>query len=135
MSGFIKVCTRTFNGCRCFVSGWILLHYYAGTKFSIEIEIRTAVALFALLISFMWIPVIKSRISFNSSFMISFKSLFNSLFFSGVIFAGLSIILIAINQLIFTIDYTAYPHTVNIVFILFAPMYFLSLIPAILEIK
>ena len=77
----------------------------------------------------MWVPVIKSKISFNSSFMISFKSLFNSLFFSGVIFAGISIILTAINQLIFTIDYTAYPHTVNIVFIIFAPMYFLSLIP------
>jgi MFS family permease len=96
---------------------------------SLEIEIRTAVALFGLLIAFMWVPVIKSKISFNSSFMISFKSLFNSLFFSGVIFAGISIILTAINQLIFTIDHTAYPHTVNIVFIIFAPMYFLSLIP------
>lgn len=98
-------------------------------KLSMEIEIRTAVALFALLIAFIWVPVIKSDISFNKSFMIAFKSLFNSLFFSGVIFAGISIILQAINQLIFTIDYTAFPHTANIVFVLFAPMYFLSLIP------
>ena len=96
---------------------------------SLEIEIRTAVALFGLLIAFMWVPVIKSKISFNSSFMISFKSLFNSLFFSGVIFAGISIILTAINPFIFTFDHTAYPHTVNFVFIIFAPMYFLSLIP------
>ena len=37
---------------------------------SMEIEIRTAVALFALLIAFIWVPVIKSKISFNKSFMI-----------------------------------------------------------------
>ena len=96
---------------------------------SMEVEIRTAVALFALLIAFIWVPTIKSKISFNKSFMIAFKSFFNSLFFSGVIFAGISIILTAINELIVTIDYTAYPHTANIVFIIFAPMYFLSLIP------
>ena len=96
---------------------------------SMEIEIRTAIALFALLIAFIWVPTIKSKISFNKSFMIAFKSFFNSLFFSGVIFAGISIILTAINELIVTIDYTAYPHTANIVFIIFAPMYFLSLIP------
>ncbi len=101
-------------------------------KLSMEIEIRTAVALFALLIAFILVPVIKSSISFNKSFMIAFKSLFNSLFFSGVIFGGLSIILFAINQLIFAIDSTAFSHTANIVFILFAPMYFLSLIPVYL---
>jgi hypothetical protein len=96
---------------------------------NLEIEIRTAVALFALLIAFIWAPVIKSKISFNKSFMIAFKSFFNSLFFSGVIFVGISIIFTAINQLIFTVDYTVYPHTANTVFLIFAPMYFLSLIP------
>ncbi|MFX3623169.1 MAG: DUF4153 domain-containing protein [Ectobacillus sp.] len=101
----------------------------AAPKLSMEIEIRTAVALFALLIAFIWVPVIKSEICFNKSFMIAFKSLFNSLFFSGVIFAGVNIILTAINVLIAAIDYTAYPHAANIVFIIFAPMYFLSLIP------
>ncbi len=35
-----------------------------------------------------WVPVIKSEISFNKSFMITFKSFFIALFFSGVIFAG-----------------------------------------------
>lgn len=102
---------------------------------SMEIEIRTAVALFALFIAFIWVPVIKSKISFNKSFMISFKSLFNSLFFSGVIFGGISIILAATDQLIFTLDYKAYSHMSNIVFVLFTPMYFLSLIPVYLGAK
>jgi hypothetical protein len=98
-------------------------------KLSMEIEIRTAVALFALLIAFIWVPVIKSKVNFNKSFMIAFKSFFNSAFFSGVIFAGISIILTAINLLIFTVNYRAYPHMANLIFVLFAPMYFLSLKP------
>jgi len=98
-------------------------------QLSMEINIRTAVALFTLLIAFIWVPVIKSRISFNKSFMIVFKSFFNSLFFSGILYVGISIIIAAIDQLIYQVDYTVYSHSASIVFILFAPMYFLSLIP------
>jgi hypothetical protein len=98
-------------------------------KLGMEIGIRTSVALFALLIAFIWVPVIKSRVSFNESFLVAFKSFFNSLLFSGIIFGGISIIIGAVNQLLFSVDYRAYSHAANIVFILFAPMYFLSLIP------
>ncbi len=98
-------------------------------QLSMEIEIRTTVALFALFIAFIWVPVIKSSISFNQSFMIAFKSFFLTLFFSGVIYAGITIILASINQLIFTINSNAYAHTANLVFVLFAPMYLLSLFP------
>lgn len=111
----------------------VLLTYYLiiipAPSLGMEIGIRTSVALFALLIAFIWVPVIKSRITFNESFMAAFKSLFNSLFFAGIIFGGVSIIIAAINQLLFTVDYKAYSHAANIVFIIFAPMYFLSLIP------
>ena len=61
--------------------------------------------------------------------MITFKSLFNSLFFSGITYAGLSLIILAIDQLLFRVSNTVYPHTANIVFVIFASMYFLSLIP------
>lgn len=98
-------------------------------ELSMELVIRTSVALFALLIAFIWIPAIKSKITFNQSFMITFKSLFNSLFFSGVIFAGIAIILGTFSILISEVDFEAYWHTANIVFVLFAPMYYLSLIP------
>ena len=98
-------------------------------KLGMEIGIRTSVALFALLIAFIWVPVIKSEISFNESFMATFKAYFNSLFFSGVILGGIYIIIAAVDQLLFPVDYKAYSHAANIVFILFAPMYFLSLIP------
>lgn len=98
-------------------------------RLGMEIGIRTAVALFALLIAFIWVPVIRSKISFNESFLAAFKAFFNSLFFSGVIFGGIRIIIAAIDQLLFHVDYKAYSHAANIIFTLFAPMYFLSLIP------
>lgn len=94
-----------------------------------EVRTRTIMALFALFIAFIWVPVIKSKVSFNKSFMISFQTLIITLFFSGVIFAGTSLILLAVDQLLFTINGEAYSQTANIVFLLFAPMYFLSLIP------
>ncbi|PLS02298.1 DUF4153 domain-containing protein [Neobacillus cucumis] len=111
------------------LTGGYYLIIHPAPKMSMEIVIRTAVALFALLWAFIWVPVIKSKISFNKSFMIAFKSFFNSLFFSGIIYAGIAIIITAFNQLIFKMDYTAYPHMANVVFVLFAPLYFLSLIP------
>ena len=58
--------------------------------FDMETSIRTAVTSFALLFAFIWVPVIKSKINFNQSFMITFKSFFNTVFFSGIIYAGLS---------------------------------------------
>lgn len=96
---------------------------------STEISIRTMVALFALLFAFVWVPVIKSEVSFNESFMVAFKAFFTSLFFSAVIFAGISIILAAINQLLFDVNEKSYAHTANIVFVLYASIYFLALIP------
>jgi hypothetical protein len=97
--------------------------------FSIEVSIRTLVALFALFIAFIWIPAIRNSITFNETFMINFKSFFISIFFSGIIYAGISIILATVNELLFKIDSRLYLHAANIIFIIFAPMYFLSLIP------
>ncbi|MCQ6280295.1 DUF4153 domain-containing protein [Bacillus sp. EB600] len=130
---FSKVSTRfVLMGVVVLLTAGYYLIIMPAPELSMEIEIRTAVALFTLLIAFIWVPVIKSKISFNKSFMITFKSFFNSLFFSAIIFGGISIILAAISQLIFPVDYKAYPHTSNIVFVIFAPMYFLSLIPVYL---
>jgi len=98
-------------------------------ELSTEITVRTMVAIFALFIAFIRIPAIMSRITFNESFMAAFKAFFISVFFAGVIFAGISLILGATNILLFRVESKAYSHALNIVFVLFAPIYFLSLIP------
>ncbi|ULT56560.1 DUF4153 domain-containing protein [Neobacillus drentensis] len=127
---FPKISSRlALMGAAIILTGGYYLIVRPAPNLSTEIEIRTVVALFALLWAFIWVPVIKSSNSFNKSFMITFKSFFISLFFSGIIFVGIDIILVAFNELIFQIGYTAYPHTANVIFILFAPLYFLSLIP------
>ncbi len=94
-----------------------------------EILVRTAALLSALFMAFIWLPSIKAKISFSEAFMGMFKGLFISLFFSGVIFAGVGIILSAVDLLLFGIDSRSFAHAANIIFVLFAPMYFLSLVP------
>lgn len=111
----------------------LTLAYYliikAAPELSEEIGIRTLVALLALFFAYIWLPVIRSKISFNESFMAAFKSFFHSIFYSAVIFGGCSLIISAIDLLIVDIPSKAYAHTANIVFIVFAPLFFLSLIP------
>jgi hypothetical protein len=96
---------------------------------SLEIGIRTSVALFALLIAYIWIPVIKSKVTFNESFMSAFKGFFNSFLFSLVLFVGISLILTAVDLLLFPIYEKSYMHSLNIIGVIFSPIYFLSLIP------
>lgn len=94
-----------------------------------EKMVRTIIIMFALLIAFIWLPILKTKISFNESFMVVFKSLFISAFFATVIWGGISLIIAAIDNLLFTVDSQAFSQSASIIYILFAPLYFLSLIP------
>lgn len=98
-------------------------------KFSDQMIIKTSVILFALFVAFVWIPSIKEKIDFNDSFMISFKAIFTSAFFSAVIWGGISLIIAAVDMLLIDVDGNSYIHTINIIWCLFAPMLFLSMIP------
>lgn len=106
---------------------FLIVNRYATT--SIETSIRTDVALFALAIAYIWVPVIKSRVSFNESFITAFKCFFNSALFAAVLFLGVSLIITATDLLLFRVDEEVYAHAANIISVLFAPLYFLSLIP------
>lgn len=94
------------------------------------IGIKTIVAVFALFVAFIWIPSIKGRADFNAIFMNVFKSFFTSAFFSGIIFGGVSLVIAAIDTLLVPIDENAYIHAANIIWVIWAPMLMLSLIPA-----
>ncbi|WMJ83052.1 hypothetical protein ACS3UN_00455 [Oscillospiraceae bacterium LTW-04] len=97
--------------------------------YNTENNIRTSVLIFALIFAYMLAPVIKSRISFNESFMAAFKALFQSILYAAVIFIGCSLIIAAFDTLIAPIGSDTYLHMANLVFVLFAPVFFLSLIP------
>lgn len=98
-------------------------------KISDEVVIRTIVAVFAMLCLFVWLPSYKGRLSFSSIALTHFKNVFISILYSGVLFLGLAAIIAAIDTLLFEIDYNSYAYTAIIVFILFAPIHYLSQLP------
>lgn len=104
-------------------------HLNSATSYRMILETRSFVALFIILISIMWIPSIKSKITFNQSFMVVFKGFFIAAFYALILFLGTSLIVAATNELLFSINYRVYEHSANIIFILIGPLYFLSLIP------
>ncbi len=111
------------------LAGLYYLLIRSAPTYSTENDVRTGVILFALMFAYMLAPIVKSRISFNESFMAVFKALFQSLLYAGVFFIGCSLIIAAFDTLIAPIGSDAYLHTANVVFVLLAPVFFLSLIP------
>lgn len=109
-----------------------LLYYFMidieSDIFSLKVVVRTVALVFALLMAFIWIPSIKSRLSFSDSFTAGFKSLFTTIMFSIVLGAGVLSILSAVNVLLIDLDYRLFLHASNIVASLFAPILFLSYI-------
>lgn len=99
------------------------------SDWSVDVTVRTTVILFILFIAFLWIPSIRNKISINESIMAVFKSFFTALFFDGVLFLGTAIIIGATDQLIYKVNENAYIHSANIIFLLLAPIYFLTMIP------
>ena len=98
-----------------------------GEKVNRIASIRTIAVLFILFIAFLWIPAIKSRVTLNESFLAVFKAFFQTAFYSGVLFLGVSLIIMAINTLLLPVEENVLSHAANIIFSIFASIYLLSL--------
>ena len=105
------------------------------TLYDIEVIIKTSVLVFASLLLYILIPTIKRKLTFNESFMAAFKAFFITVLFTIVIAIGASSILFAIDRLLFSIGDKLTLHVLNIVFFLFAPLYYLSFTPYYKEIE
>lgn len=90
---------------------------------------RTSVAIFAMFCAFIWLPSYGEKFDFNSVALVHFKSFFTAVLYAGVLSAGLSSIIAAINFLLFRINSDWYGYTNAVVWILFATIYYLSLLP------
>ncbi|MCZ2259889.1 DUF4153 domain-containing protein [Sporosarcina sp. G11-34] len=111
------------------LAGAYFFAIYPDDTFNLETGIKTGVTVFALLMAFIWIPSIKSKMTFNESFMATFKAIFITFLFTGIIAGGISLIIFAVDNLLFSVANNTIPHTLNIVFTLFAPIFFLSFTP------
>lgn len=113
----------------------VLYFYTIGSSvdYDLETTIKTGIIFFALTFAFMWIPTINSKVTFNKSFLATFKSFFTTVLFSVVLYAGIGVILLAVDQLLFSLDYKVNLHCLNLVVSLFAPIFFLSGTPLYLS--
>jgi len=111
----------------------ITIGYYfiipTANLYDLEVGIKTSVFVFALVLLYILIPTIKTRLAFNESFMAAFKAFFITSLFTVIIAMGTSSILFAIDRLLFPIDDKLTLHVLNIIFSLFAPLYYLSFTP------
>lgn len=90
--------------------------------------IRTWLLCAILFLLFLAIQCLRNKVVFGPVFMNVFKAFFTTLLFSGVIFGGLSLILAAIDNLLFRIDYKLYSYVATWVWIVVAPIILLSLL-------
>ncbi|MDD4803007.1 MAG: DUF4153 domain-containing protein [Syntrophomonas sp.] len=115
------------------VSILIIAGYYLilmpATSISAEVAVRTLVAVFAMFCVFIWVPSYRSKVDFNAVTLTHFKSALISVLYSGVLSAGFASIIATIDILLFSVDDKAYAYMMTIIWVLFATIYYLSLLP------
>ncbi|MFD1706137.1 DUF4153 domain-containing protein [Siminovitchia sediminis] len=127
---FNKVSERMLlNGGTVLLTAGYFIAIRSAGDFNLELGTKTAVAVFALIMAFLWVPSIKSKVTFHDSFMAVFKAFLTTILFSAVIGMGLNAILMAVDELLFSLHYKIYSHVLNLIGTLFAPILFLSFIP------
>ncbi|TCO72196.1 DUF4153 domain-containing protein [Marinisporobacter balticus] len=111
-----------------FLAGYFLILLPA-PEISAEITIRSFVAVFALVCMVLWIPPYKSEVNFNLVALVHFKSIFTSVLYSAVLSAGIAAIIGTIDILLFKVNDDTYAYTMTVIWVVFAPVYYLSLLP------
>ncbi len=123
-----KVRLTVYEVSALLTAGYFLILWPA-PEISQEIGVRTFVAVFALTCAALWIPCYKQKADFNKVCLIHFKSLFTSVLYSGVLSGGLAAIITAVDILLFHVNNDTYSYMMTIVWVLFATIYYLSLLP------
>jgi len=96
---------------------------------SVKEILRLVILCFALLFVCLWVPCLRWKTDFNDYFMTFFKAFFTTGFFMSIIWGGISLVLSAVDSLLFSIPENLFIHMAVWIYVFFAPMLFLSLIP------
>lgn len=94
-----------------------------------EIGVRSAVAVFALICAILWLPSVNGKTDFNRVALTHFKAVFTSALYAAVLSGGMAAILAAVDILLFQVDSDVYRYMLSLVWILFAGICDLSLLP------
>lgn len=117
-----------YGGVLLLLVGYFLILMPA-SEISDEIIVRSFMIAFALICMVLWIPSYRSEVNFNLVALIHFKSFFTSLFYSGVLTAGITAIIGAVDILLFEVNSDTYLYILTVIWVVFAPVYYLSLLP------
>lgn len=123
-----KVRPAVYGICVLFTLGYYLIISPA-PAIDYEVGARTFVAVFSMFCAFVWLPSFKGNFDFNSAALIHFKSALISVLYAGVLAVGLAAIIGAVDILLFSVDSDFYGYMMAVVWISFAPIYYLSLLP------
>jgi len=107
-------------------------YYFAalsGYDGSVKDTLRIVILCFALLFVCLWVPCLRWKTDFNDLFMTFFKAFFTTAFFMAIIWGGISLVLSAVDVLLFRLPVNLYSHLSVWIWVFTAPMLFLSLIP------
>ncbi len=94
-----------------------------------EVVIRTGVAVVAMFCAFIWVPSFKSKVDFNEVALVHFKSAAIAILYAVVLSAGCASLIAAVDMLLFEVNSDIYLYTLTIIWVLFATLYYLSLLP------
>ncbi len=115
------------------ISALLILGYYLiilpVPSITYAVTARTFVAVFAMFCTFIWVPSFSSKADFNGIALTHFKMAFTSVLYAAVLSAGCCSIIAAIDTLLFSVNRDAYPYTLSFIWIFFATLYYLSLLP------
>lgn len=115
------------------ISVLLILGYYLillpAPSITYAVRARTLVAVFAMFCAFIWVPSFKGKADFNSIALTHFKFAFTSVLYAAVLSAGCASIIAAIDVLLFKVNEDIYGYTLATIWIFFATLYYLSLLP------
>jgi len=108
---------------------FLVLGSYTAYSGSVADVLRIVILSFALFFISLWVPCLRWKTDFNDFFMTFFKAFFTTAFFVAIFWGGISLVLSAVNVLLFKLPDTLFSHVAVWIWVFIAPMLFLSLIP------
>lgn len=93
------------------------------------VTIRSLVETFAMGCMVLWLPSYRTDVDFNRVTLTHFKAFFTAVLYASVLALGIAAIITAVDVLLVGVHYDAYSYMLIGVWVLFAPIYYLSLLP------
>lgn len=98
-------------------------------EISETIGIRSVVAVFSMLCMVLWLPSFGKAADFNKVALTHVKTFATSWLYGAVLSAGIAAVIATVDALLFSVNDDAYAYAMTTVWIVFAPVYYLSLLP------